>query len=328
MNRLNRHTLLLAIALAIAPATGLFNSLHAASCCGGSSATSLILPKFARYMIATGVIAEFYNGYWTTTGTYRSDPPGSVLRQYRLTTGGAIRISNRFQLSFTIPYTWNYNHYSGENSITSAQGDSSLSLTYEAFDNIMCVYKVRNWRDLLPALYFSADLLIPTGASPYSEVTSSFDITGRGFYYGAFRMTMDKTINPVNFTITGSYGKHLQRPVNRYLNEYIEPFTKQLGDRFTMSYAVGATLTLPTMSTFTFTGGYNYLREFPGKVDGVIDPLLILQKHSFSTTIAFTTPDKNFIFKGSFSFSPPKDGWGKNTATTNTISMEGSYVFR
>ena len=61
-------------------------------------------------------------------------------------------------------------------------GDMTLGLTYEAFDGIKCIWKVRDWRDLIPAAYFGVALTVPTGISPYDDVANNFDITGRGFY--------------------------------------------------------------------------------------------------------------------------------------------------
>jgi hypothetical protein len=57
---------------------------QAASCCGGSSASSLVVPKFARAIVDISTDLEIYDGYWNQKGDYTSDPPGSDLRcRYR-----------------------------------------------------------------------------------------------------------------------------------------------------------------------------------------------------------------------------------------------------
>ncbi len=107
--------------------------LWAASCCGGGSATSLVLPKFSTSMINIALDVESYNGYWDSNGVYKDDPPGSDLNQYRLNFGYAHRLSSRWQAAVVAPYVWNSNQYAGLSSNTNGLGDMTLGLTYEAF---------------------------------------------------------------------------------------------------------------------------------------------------------------------------------------------------
>ena len=135
----------------------------AASCCGGGSASSLILPKFSQSIVDASLSIEKYDGFWNKEGKYIQDPPGSDLRQYRLSLGYAHRLAANWQASIVAPYIWNDNRYSGLSSRTEGVGDTSLSIFYEAFDSIMCTYKVEGIKDLKPASYFGASLTIPTG---------------------------------------------------------------------------------------------------------------------------------------------------------------------
>src|SRR4030067_2656116 len=64
----------------------------AASCCGGGSASSLILPKFSKSIVDASLSIEKYDGFWNKEGKYIQDPPGSDLRQYRLSLGYAHRL--------------------------------------------------------------------------------------------------------------------------------------------------------------------------------------------------------------------------------------------
>ncbi|MBE9564045.1 MAG: hypothetical protein IMF17_02290, partial [Proteobacteria bacterium] len=79
-------------------------ALWAASCCGGGSATSLILPKFSKSMVNIAFDIESYDGYWDGDGIYRNDQPGDDLNQYRLNLGYAHRLSPRWQAAIVAPY--------------------------------------------------------------------------------------------------------------------------------------------------------------------------------------------------------------------------------
>ncbi|MBI4746454.1 MAG: hypothetical protein HY786_07940 [Deltaproteobacteria bacterium] len=226
----------------------------AASCCGGGGAAGLILPKFSKAMVDVSVSMEKYDGYWDKKGVYSKDPPHSDLRQYRLNLGYGHRLASRWQGSISIPYVWNENKYPAIESRTDGVGDAAVSLLYEAFDNVQCVWKVRNLEDLRPAASFALALTAPTGISLYDNglfptktAKESYDITGRGFYRLDGNMLMEKTIFPWTASILLSYGTHLERTVeSEYGKPILKPYHKRLGDR-----AIG-TLSLafrPVMST-------------------------------------------------------------------------------
>ncbi|HRP69463.1 MAG TPA: hypothetical protein PLY93_08025, partial [Turneriella sp.] len=137
--------------------------LHAGSCCGGGTAGALIMPKSAHVMLAVSGDFEKYSGYFDRTGNYMSDPPHSDLQQYRLNGGVAVRLASHWQASFASGYVFNANKYAGLASNTNGLADSTLGVLYETFDNIRCVWRVRKWEDLIPAVYLGAQATIPTG---------------------------------------------------------------------------------------------------------------------------------------------------------------------
>ncbi|MES0490557.1 MAG: transporter [Leptospirales bacterium] len=301
--------------------------VHAASCCGGGSSTSLILPKFSKSMVSFSAGSEIYHGSYDVEGFHNPDPPQSDLKQYKTTIGGAIRLSDRFQLALSIPYVWNSIQYSGVSSTSNGLGDSSLNLTYETFDNVRCVWKVRDFSDLIPAIYFGVGFLLPTGNSQYSSIKDNFHITGRGFYRGDLKLLIDKSIYAFNISLGATYGKHFTRPVNREYGEYITPYTKQLGDRLVLNAAMGYTFNLDIVN-LTLTGAYSRVEEFAGKIGGKSNPFTAFTKNVLSFTTSVATADKNKVLKFTISHSPEKDYWGTNTAATNTFSIEVWNVIR
>jgi hypothetical protein len=300
----------------------------AASCCGGGSASSLVMPKFAHAMVDVSMNIEQYDGYWNQNGEHVADPPNSDLNQYRLSVGYAHRLASRWQASLSVPYVWNDNTYAGFHSNTHGLGDSTFSFLYEAFDNIMCVWKVRSLEDLKPATYFGMSLTVPTGVSPYDNVSNSFDITGRGFYRLDGTVLLDKTIYPWNASVMLSYGKYLERSVNREYGDYVEPYRKQLGDRAQGTVSVGYTHFMTSMNTLTFTTAYSDLWEDKGTINGQTDPTTGMRKRSVAATIAYATMDRDWVIKGVWSHAIRKNGWGKNFPTTDIYTLEVSRVFR
>lgn len=300
----------------------------AASCCGGGSATSLILPKFSKAMLDMSMDVEYYNGFWNDVGDHVPDPPGSDLRQYRLHLGYAHRLASRWQASLSVPYVWNDNRYAALKSRTDGPGDSTASLWYEAFDGIQCVWRVRSLKDLMPAAYFGATLTIPTGVSPYDDVENSFDITGRGFYRLDGNMILEKTVYPWNAAVQLSYGTHFERPVNREYGKYVEPYDKRLGERVQATISGGYTHFLESMRSLTLTAAYSDLREDNGEINGLDDPTTGFRKRSVSGTIALATMDRDWIVKLTWSHALPQDGWGENFPTTDIMTLGVSHVIR
>ncbi len=302
--------------------------VQAASCCGGGSASSLVLPKFSSAMIDVSMDIESYDGFWNQDGTYLPDPPNSDLNQYRFNLSYAHRFAPRWQGSATLPYVWNSNKYAGIESNTRGLGDASISMWYEAFDAIKCVWKVRKPEDLMPAAYFGATLTLPTGTSPYNDVKNSFDITGRGFYRLDANLLLDKTIYPWNATLFMSYGTYLERPVNREYGSYVEPYDKSLGNRQLISASFGYTHFLESMDSMTLTFAFSDLREDKGTINGSTDPTTGFMKDSITTTLAYSTLDNDWIFKVSWNHTNKQDGWGENFPATDILTLGVSHVLR
>ena len=225
------------------------------------------------------------------------------------------------------PFVWNDNKYSGIESSSSGLGDISLNLWYETFDNIMCVYEVQGIKDLMPAIYLGGGLTLPTGKSAYGDdVTSSFDITGRGFYRLDANLLMDKTIWPWTMIFEFSYGVYLERPVNQEYGNPVEPYDKQLGNRRLGTVSLGYTDFLKELDTMTYTLAYSDLKEDNGTINGVTDPTTGLAKQSFTFTAAYSTMAKDWIVKGSINHSIKDDGWGRNFPATDIFTIELIHV--
>ncbi|MBT3205880.1 MAG: hypothetical protein HOM14_07120 [Gammaproteobacteria bacterium] len=304
------------------------SSAWAASCCGGGSGSGLILPKFSRAMLDLSTSYEHYNGFWDNNGDWVADPQGSDLNQYRLNFGYAHRLAPRWQVSASLPYTWNKNQYSKLQRDTNGIGDSSVSVWYEAFDKIACVWEVNTWADLMPAIYWGGTLNLPTGISPYGDVQDNFDITGRGFYRFDASVLIDKTIYPWNASFSANYGKYLERPINREYGTYVEPYDKKLGDRFSSTLTFGYTHFTDEMNSITTTFAYSYLKEDKSEIDGITDPTSGFRKKSMALTLAWATHSRDWVTKLSWSHSPTEDGWGYNFPATDVITVGVSHVLR
>lgn len=278
-------------------------------------------------MLDASLSYEQYHGFWNQDGIHVDDPPGSDLSQYRLNLGYGHRLAPNWQASVVLPFVWNDNRYSGIESSSHGPGDASVSLWYEAFDDIKCVYAVRGVEDLVPAAYFGATLTLPTGKSAYSgDVSNSFDITGRGFYRLDANMLLDKTIYPWTMVFELSYGMYLERPVNQEYGNYIEPYRKQLGDRRLALVSLGYTDVLKTLDTISYTLAYSDLHEDQGTIDGTSDPTTGLNKQSFTFTAAYATMEKDWIVKASVNHSIRENNWGRNFPATDIFTIELVHV--
>ena len=297
--------------------------VSAASCCGGGSASSLVLPKFGKSMLALSLDSENYDGFWNNDGDLVADPPGSNLSQYRLNLGAGYRLSSNWQASAVMPYVWNDNQYAGFTTNTSGLGDVVASVWYEAFDAITCVWKVNKLADLKPAIYYGLSMTLPTGISPYADVENSFDITGRGFYRLDATILLDKTIYPWNATLQYTHGVYLERPVNREYGNYVEPYDKNLGDRTQAMMSFGYSYQTDEVETVTATLAYSELKESAGEIDNIVDPTGGLNKKSLAMTFAFSTFGKNWIYKLTYSQATE----GNNFPSTDIVTLGVNHVY-
>ena len=300
---------------------------QAASCCGGGSAASLTVPKYATAVADLSFDTELYDGYWNQNGKHVNDPPGSDLKQYRLNAGLGYRFATDWQTSISVPYVFNDNRYSGESSQTNALGDMTLAVTYDLLDD-NSIWKIRDAKDLMPAVTIGLALLVPTGVSPYDDQKSSFDITGRGFYRLDGTLLVEKTLRPWNTSVALSYGTYFERPVNREYGKYVAPYRKELGDRFTATWSGGYTYVLGTGGdSLAATVSYTYMSEGDASYDGVTDSGSGFKKQSVGAALSYSCTDTNWGVRAGWNHAIQQNGWGRNFPTTDVFSVGVRYVF-
>ena len=300
---------------------------RAASCCGGGSAASLSVPKYARALADLSFEAERYDGYWNHDGDHRPDPPGSDLKQYRLNLGLGYRFVGDWQASISLPFVWNDNRYSGVASQTSGLGDTTLSLMYDLLDD-NSTWQVPDVWDLTPGVSLGLSLLLPTGISPYDDQKSSFDITGRGFYRLDSTLLIEKTIRPWNVSLALAYGIYFDRSVNREYGRFVEPYTKGLGNRFSATFSTGYTYVLGTGGdSIAGTVSYTYLNEGDASYNGTSYNGSGFDKQSLGTAITYSSNDHNWGLRAGWNHAIQQNGWGQNFPTTDLFSVGVRYVF-
>lgn len=300
----------------------------AGSCCGGGSGAFLVVPKFGWSMVDVSFEMETYRGFWNQNGKYLPDPSGSDLRQYRVNAGYALRLGKRWQTSISVPYVWNYNRYMDRTSRTHGPGDSTLAVWYEALDDTSA-WNVKSVKDLVPSVLIGPSLLIPTGVSPFDDVSSSYDVTGRGFYRLDGNILVTKTVNPWVASLTASYGRYAERAVNREFDRYVEPYHRQLGDRSSGSFSISYNFFLGSGGdTLTGSGSLSTLREGDATIDGVRDAGSGFRKDSVGAILAYSGTDSDWSFRLSWNHAVRQDGWGENFPCTDTYVLGVRYVFR
>ena len=300
----------------------------AGSCCGGGVAAGLILPRYADSMADLFAEFEKYDGFWNQNGSYTPDPPGSDLRQYRLNAGYAKRLASQWQAGILVPYVWNDNVYSGLSSHTDGLGDTTVNVWYEAMDD-MTAWKVRSFSDLKPSVLIGTSLLIPTGISPYDDVKSSFDVTGRGFYRLDGNLYIDKTIHPWEVSLSLSYGTYFERAVNQEYGKYVEPYHKKLGNRWSSLLTIGYIYYLGTGGdTLTGSVSASYLDEADSTINGARVPDSGIRKEALGLSLLYSSTDRDWSIRAGWSHALRQDGWGENFPITDIYTLGVRYVFR
>ena len=320
------------VATVLLPALAVYTLLPeaclAGSCCGGGSSVALMVPKYAKAVADLSFDAELYHGFWNQNGGYTADPPGSDLRQYRANIGYARRFGKDWQASFTLPYLWNENRYSGLSSRTDGPGDAGVSLWYDLVDDTT-TWRAKNLSDLTPSVTLGLSLLLPTGYSPYDNVAGSFDVTGRGFYRLDGNLLIEKTLHPWNLSLAASYGSYLERPVNREYGKYVEPYRKRLGDRTSVSLGLGYGFVVGTGGdTLTTSVSYAFLNEDEVSYNGVRTPSSGMQRQSAGGALTFSGSDRDWSLRAGWNHAIRETGWGENFPTTDIFSVGVRYVFR
>ncbi len=325
---MKQETLSIITAALLAGAATLFPAQsQAASCCGGGSAASLTVPKYATAVADLSFDAELYDGYWNQNRKHIADPSGSDLKQYRMNMGAGYRFATDWQTSISLPYIWNDNKYSGVSSQTNGLGDMTVSLTYELSDD-NSAWKVRDIGDMIPGVSLGLSFLLPTGLSPYDNQESSFDITGRGFYRLDGTLLIEKTIRPWNISLALAYGTYLERSINREYGKYVEPYKKDLGDRFSASLSTGYTYILGTGGdSIAGSVSYTYMKEADASFNGKRDSGSGFDKQSLGLAVTYSNNDSNWSIRTGWNHAVKQNGWGQNFPTTNVLSVGVRYVF-
>jgi hypothetical protein len=303
-------------------------SALAGSCCGGGVASSLVLPRNYKAVVDLSMDWEKYDGFWNQDGKQIQDPPGSDLNQYRLNGWAALRFASRWQAGIVVPWVWNRNTYSGVSSDSSGLGDMTLALWYEALYDVSPL-GVLSLKDLTPSVTVGASLLLPTGISPYDDIGSSFDVTGRGLYRLDGNLLADKTFNPWIGAVFLSYGTYIERPVNQEYGNPVEPYRIDLGNRFSAGASLSYVYYVGTAGdTLTGTGSFSYVHEADGTIDGAPDPTGGFSKRALGGGIAYSSTDHDWAVRASWSHSIRQDGWGENFPITDVFSLGVRYGFR
>jgi hypothetical protein len=298
----------------------------AGSCCGGGTAAALVLPPHARAMADVSADVEKYRGFWNQNGKHTPDASGSDLRQYRLNLGYARRLAPRWQASVIVPYVRNVNRYSSGSFRQEGLGDATLSLWYEAFDDLTA-WKVRRPRDMTPSVMIGPSLLVPTGISPYDGVRSD-DVTGRGFYRLDGNALISKTLHPWSVSLSASCGTYLERSVNRE-EQYVQPYRKKLGDRLSATLSLSYIYYLGSAGdTLTATASIARLKEQDATIDGARIQNSGFRKDSAGGAIVYSSTDHDWALRASWNHAVRQDGWGENFPTTDIYTLGASYVFR
>jgi hypothetical protein len=300
----------------------------AASCCGGGSATGLIVPKFAKGVIDISTDLEIYDGYWNQKEKYTPDPPGSDLKQYRLNLGYGRRLAQKWQVGMILPYLWNQNDYSGVKTSSQGLGDASLFMWYDLLEE-KPQWLAKGAEVLVPTITVGTALLLPTGISPYDSEESSFDITGRGFYRLDGNLLIDKTMKAWNSSLALAYGTYLERPINQEYGKAVEPYHKKPGNRTSASASLGYRYFIDAGGdTLTGTVGYAWFHEAEAEIDGTKDRNSPFSKQSISGTLSYSSTDSDWSVRGIWSHALREDGWGENFPVTDIYTLGVRYVFR
>ncbi|MCP5335460.1 MAG: hypothetical protein H7A08_07245 [Oceanospirillaceae bacterium] len=297
---------------------------HAASCCGGGAGSALILPKFNQSMWSISTTAEHYDGYWDQSGRHKDDPDGSELNQYTLNAGYVQRLAPNWQLGASLPLVMNDNQYSGDANRNTALGDASVFVWYETFDNVTCIYKIRGWQSLRPSVYLGANLVLPTGISPYTgHVDNSAQTTGRGFYRLDANLSIEKTIYPWSAAFNYSHGEYLSRMVNNEYGTEVEPYRKSPAARRSLSGSLAYTWFFSSLDMLNLSYAYSELHEGQGTIDGTADSSSDFHKISHSLSLGYVSPARDWNSK--ISISDALRGHG--TVDTQSLSLEFNRVY-
>jgi hypothetical protein len=281
-------------------------------------------------MVDLGFEAERYHGYWDGGGQHKPDPVGSSLAQYRLNLAGAARLAEHWQAGAAVPLVFNDNRFGqgGLSAQTHGVGDATASVWWEPLDQ-RSAWRLASAADLVPDLTVGATLTVPTGVSPYDDVASSFDVTGRGFWRLDGTVLAEKGYRAWSASLSLAYGVAFERWANRTYGGWETPYRIRPGDRATASLSLARRLFLGTGGhTLSAAAALSWLHEAKGTRDGQLDQTTGLEKTAGALTVTWSSTDSDWSARAGLAHAFRRDGWGRNFPTTDTFSLGVRRAFR
>ena len=90
----------------------------------------------------------------------------------------------------------------------------------------------------------------------------------------------------------------------------------------------GYTHFLENMDTMTFTFTYSHLEEDAGSIDGRPDYSSEMEKNSVGAIAAYSTMNRDWVYKLTYIHAIPDSGQGQNFPVTDILTVGVSHVFR
>ena len=144
---------------------------------------------------------------------------------------------------------------------------------------------------------------------------------GRGLLVGMAGMVVCYALFYIATVFALSYGTQFERSVNREYGKYVEPYTKQLGDRFTATLSASYTYVLGTGGdSIIGTASYAYLNEADASFNGKQDSGSGFDKQSMGVALAYSSTDHNWSTRIGWNHAIPQNGWGRNFPSTDIIT--------
>ncbi len=308
---------------------------QAASCCGGGGGGGPTLAKDDKYKLDASFDYEGYTGEYLPDGTWKEET--NDIFQLRLNLSGGKRLARDWQAGVLVPFVYNrVDAGPGKVSTSYGIGDIAVAVRYELWDDVGYFPRlIVDRTDWLPSVLLGLGITLPTGISPFDDVASSYDITGRGYYIITPSLSLTKSLNYLNgFTLSAgfSYGKALERWVTREYGRSVDAYKRKVGDRISwnmgVAYKIGTHLTDEWWWRTIPSGisiGYAGFNEGEQKIRGVELKDSGIKKNSFTFGLAWMW-NVNWLSRFSFGWVPEYDDVGRNFPTTNTISFGVSYI--
>ena len=142
-------------------------------------------------------------------------------------------------------------------------------------------------------------------------------------------LLIEKTIQPWNLSLLFSYGKYIERPVNREYGNYVEPYDKVLGDRISSTVSLSYAYYIGSGGdTLTGSVSYTYLHEENAKINGSEMESSGFMKKSIGGSVVYSGTDSDWSFRGAWSHTIKRDGWGESFPSTDIFTLGVRYAIR